>query len=333
MCPVEDSQTILRATDEPRRPGRYTTEAFSISAPAILFWVAIRRRRRIFPLRFWRTRRFAVVLLDAETGEPIVDGLFGYPEGRVHVRATTMGATEICCAGRFRLAIEWSGRVKAWEVWVEHVPGPRRGGLAYPEDVWVERLPGAKRGGLAYPEGEDIPFGRLVSVREILEDRSVVLDSPGIYAWCFDESPVPPEFCEGCVVREGRLLLYIGIADDQSLPERICDKHLVSANVSTLRLSLGCLLREKLGLELRCTSGDNYNWGAGEAKLTEWMADHAFVAWCPHGDPHTLEQGAIARYRPPLNINGNKHHPFCEHLRALRGRCKAEARERRSEGN
>ena len=173
--------------------------------------------------------------------------------------------------------------------------------------------------------GEGMSFRSLVSVREILANPSVVPDSPGIYAWCFDESPVPPEFCGDCTVREGCLILYIGIAAGQSLRDRICKRHLRSASVSTLRLSLGCLLREECGLELRSASRDHYDWGAGEENLTEWMADHAFVAWHVHGDPETLEAGAIVRYRPPLNIKGNRQHPFCEHLVALRKRCKGEA--------
>ncbi|MFJ8030526.1 GIY-YIG nuclease family protein [Streptomyces sp. NPDC096032] len=60
-----------------------------------------------------------------------------------------------------------------------------------------------------------------------------------------------------------------------------------NAEGSTLRLSLGCLL----DLELRRVgSGKRLTFGqAGEAKLSQWMADNARVCWVEHDEPWTLE--------------------------------------------
>jgi hypothetical protein len=45
---------------------------------------------------------------------------------------------------------------------------------------------------------------------------------------------------------------------------------------STLRLNLGCLLAERLGIQLRRVgSGQRLTFAAGEARLSAWMADNA----------------------------------------------------------
>jgi len=267
------------------------------------------------------------VLLDAETEEQVVDGLLGYPKGRVAVRATAKGEAQICCAGQFKLVVKWSGRVKEWEVRVEHgIITTQTTSRPPKRQEAPQQLPRPPR--LARPattEEGGIQFCELVRVRDIQADPSVVPDGPGIYVWCFNKSPIPREFWKRCVVWEGRPVLYVGIAADQSLRDRIVKRHLRSASVSTLRLSLGCLLREKRGLRLRRTSSGGYHWGPGERTLTDWMADHAFVTWHPCGKPEALEADAITKFQPPLNINGNRHHPFCEHLVSLREQCKAEA--------
>jgi hypothetical protein len=56
--------------------------------------------------------------------------------------------------------------------------------------------------------------------------------------------------------------------------------HTGNASGSTLRLTLGCLLAERLGIQLRrMGSGRRLSFAAGEAKLLAWMADNAYVTW------------------------------------------------------
>jgi hypothetical protein len=107
--------------------------------------------------------------------------------------------------------------------------------------------------------------------------------APGVYAWWFRDIPlgVPTN---GCVQRDGSTLLYIGIApkappangarsSTQTLRHRI--RYHISGNAegSTLRLTLGCLLAEKLGIELRRVgSGKRITFADGEAKLSAgWL--------------------------------------------------------------
>ncbi|GAA2932272.1 hypothetical protein GCM10010446_16360 [Streptomyces enissocaesilis] len=91
---------------------------------------------------------------------------------------------------------------------------------------------------------------------------------------------------------------------------------------STLRLTLGCLL----GLELRRVgSGTRLTFGkAGEAALTQWMADNAQVCWLEHNEPWTMESELISQLNLPLNLDQNLHNRFHDRLKELR----ADARER-----
>src|SRR4051812_45024264 len=101
----------------------------------------------------------------------------------------------------------------------------------------------------------------LYSRGEVLARPSPVPEAPGVYAWYFREIPrdVP---ISGCVQSRDYTLLYIGISPSappnngkrpstQSLVKRIRYHYRGNAEGSTLRLTLGCLLQDKLQIELR----------------------------------------------------------------------------------
>ena len=168
-------------------------------------------------------------------------------------------------------------------------------------------------------------------------------EQPGLYGWYFIEIPGPlgkRKFrCRGKGrVRVGRwlfrkwTLLYIGRAET-SLRERIVDEHFDGVPVrgqamSTLRLSLGCLLaRTDPRLGLVRYGSDPYSWGRdGEQVLSDWMAKNCRVAWYKASayDPAECqaiveaERQAIEEYDVALNITYNQEHPFCETLKGLR---------------
>ncbi len=99
------------------------------------------------------------------------------------------------------------------------------------------------------------------------------------------------------------------------------------AEGSTLRLSLGCLLSERLGIQLRRVgSGKRMTFSEGESKLNDWLDQNAFVAWVVHPRPWLLEEELIASISLPLNLDGNGRHPFAEVLAAKRRRAKVVAR-------
>jgi hypothetical protein len=114
---------------------------------------------------------------------------------------------------------------------------------------------------------------------EVLALGCPVPASAGVYAWFFDSLPegVPTE---GLVRSAGLTLLYVGISPKrpravgspsrQTLRSRLRYHFRGNAEGSTLRLSLGCLLSQSLGIELRRVgSGRRMTFGAGERALTD----------------------------------------------------------------
>ena len=99
----------------------------------------------------------------------------------------------------------------------------------------------------------------------------------------------------------------------QNLRKRLRQHYGRTAAASTLRRTLGCLLAGDLGLQLRQvgSSGRRTNFGRdGEQKLSDWMADNAFVSWVVRAQPWELERELIQARDLPLNLRGNERNPF-----------------------
>ena len=171
---------------------------------------------------------------------------------------------------------------------------------------------------------------------EILAKVSPVPNTSGIYGWYLRELPpgVPAAECVNC---NGLTLLYIGIAprppaqngriSSRTLRSRLRQHYALNASGSTLRLTLGCLLAQQLGLELRRDGGGKrMTFGAGERILSDWMSENAFVSWLEHPAPWEIEGEVIRELRPPLNLAENSHHSFYAELSQLRRQAKARAR-------
>ena len=181
--------------------------------------------------------------------------------------------------------------------------------------------------------------GRLYARGEAMSRTSVVPARSGVYAWYFDEVP-PGVPTEECRVGEFGTLLYVGIAPKappvngarpsrQHLRQRVGYHFGGNAYGSTLRLTLGCHLAGRLGIQLRRVgSGTRLTFTkAGEDKLSEWMGAHARVAVVLDDEPWKLEHEFIKREVVPLNIADNAHSPYYLSLRALRTEHKKRARE------
>ena len=107
---------------------------------------------------------------------------------------------------------------------------------------------------------------------------------------------------------------------NQSLAKRI-RYHLVgNAEGSTLRLTLGCLLADQLGIKLtRVGSGIRYTFtNPGEIKLDTWLERNALVCWVEHARTWEFEEQLLRAVSLPLNIDGNDHHPYNAKLRSCR---------------
>lgn len=174
--------------------------------------------------------------------------------------------------------------------------------------------------------------GRLHTCPELNKSDSIPPQAAGVYAWFFASVPanVPTE---GCIQREGKTLLYVGISpgspmSEETLSSRIRFHYLGHAEGSTLRLTLGCLLEGELGTVLRRVgTGKRMTFGPAEARLSTWMSENAAVTWVEVETPWLIEKHLIQNLCLPLNIEGNSNHAFYAGLRAIRSRGRKRARQ------
>ena len=170
----------------------------------------------------------------------------------------------------------------------------------------------------------------LYSWREIHARGELPPAVPGVYAWYFLRSP-PHVSARGCHRISRRSLLYVGISPSSrrsrsTVRERVRYHFRGNASGSTLRTTLGCLLREELGIRLRRTQGGLFRFTHdGEARLRDWMARYARVCWVEHAEPWKLEERLLEDLSLPLNLAGNSHHPFHSTLSELRRRSRTQA--------
>lgn len=176
----------------------------------------------------------------------------------------------------------------------------------------------------------------LYSRTEALHKDCPVPSSSGVYACFFKEIP-PGVPIDGPIKFDDKHLLYVGISPkkpprtgkpgSQNLRKRIKNHYRGNAEGSTLRLTLGCLLSEKLGIELRRVgSGRRMTFIEGEKVLSEWMSENAFVTWVVHEEPGRVEDQTIRQLSLPLNLRDNESHPFHRNLTSIRRDCKRKAR-------
>lgn len=173
----------------------------------------------------------------------------------------------------------------------------------------------------------------LWSRTEILAHPEIIPAVRGVYAWFFREPPTSIPLT-GCYSRDGLTLLYVGISPKnarsrQNLRKRITYHYRGNAEGSTLRLTLGTLLADSSDFPLRRVgSGRRMTFThLGEQWLDNWMADNAYVCWLEHPEPWLLEHELLIRHSLPLNIQDNRHHPFCNTLSEIRQQAKRRARE------
>lgn len=177
---------------------------------------------------------------------------------------------------------------------------------------------------------------RLWTRTEILSRPCPVPKAPGVYAWYFRSLyGVPTTGCFNCGEYK---LLYVGIAPTKTptngklpsrhtLYHRLRDHMQGNAEGSTLRLSLGSILADELGIELRRVgSGKRLTFSTGEAVLSKWLEVNARVVWHACESPWKLEEELIRRLNLPLNLEMNDANPFYPALKELRRAAKAKAR-------
>ena len=201
---------------------------------------------------------------------------------------------------------------------------------------WAEHFAGnATIAALLAPE-------RLYTAFEAVARVDGAPKKPGIYAWYFDTIP-PGINASTCHTVNGWSLLYIGISPKKPpsngrapskshIHKRLCTHFAGNASVSTLRLTLGCLLDQEIGTTLRRvrigTQGQvrlTFT-TPGEQFLKQWMCAHARIAWAEHFALWKPEEALLASGLPlPLNIHGNSCTAFIVQLKALRNAARRRA--------
>jgi len=178
---------------------------------------------------------------------------------------------------------------------------------------------------------------QVFSRQDVLVPPSPVPARAGVYGWWFRRFP-PRINADRCCHHQGLTLLYAGISPDrpprngrpaskQNLAGRIRYHYTGNAEGSTLRKTLGCLLADELGIQLRrMGSGSRMTFGLGEQVLSAWMAENAFVSWVVREAPWELEDDLITALDLPLNLKGNQRNSFHPVLSETRARCVAQAR-------
>ena len=95
-----------------------------------------------------------------------------------------------------------------------------------------------------------------------------------------------------------------------------------------MRLSLGCLLSDELGIQLRRVgSGRRLTFSEGEARLSEWLEINAPVSWHVCEQPWLLEKQLISQLDLPLNLDQNDRSVFHSVLSGLRREARKRAYE------
>ena len=104
-------------------------------------------------------------------------------------------------------------------------------------------------------------------------------------------------------------LLYLGASED-SIRGRILSHLKGDSRVSSLRRTVGVLLREQLSLSLRGADRANFHFGDGEARLSGWIVENSAFAFIETKDAFRLEKFLIQMLGPPLNLSHRRRHPF-----------------------
>lgn len=185
--------------------------------------------------------------------------------------------------------------------------------------------------------GPDFTHAPLIALSDLLGSSELPPRAAGIYAWYFD-APLPHVPVADCMQRGPFTLLYVGIAPKPptregapsraTLRTRLRQHCRGTAEGSTLRLTLGCLLADELSLRLAAVGrSGRLTFGAdGEARLSAWMAAHARVSFVITPEPWEIERQILASTSLPLNLRDNEHHPFHATLIQIRGNARQRAR-------
>jgi hypothetical protein len=154
---------------------------------------------------------------------------------------------------------------------------------------------------------------------------------PGLYAWWTKKGSIPG--VPACLhpTEQDLDLFYVGISPKNgsskgTIRSRVLGQH-IGGNIgsSTLRKTLASLLFEIMGWEPIMRSRPLLTPSDTRA-LTRWQHKHLNLTWVAHPEPWKIEAEVIRILQPPLNLAGNKSHPFASTVSEARRRLAKAAR-------
>ncbi|HTK34706.1 MAG TPA: hypothetical protein VL358_05385 [Caulobacteraceae bacterium] len=159
--------------------------------------------------------------------------------------------------------------------------------------------------------------------QEVLDHLDEIPNCAGVYM-IFGDSQ---ELLEGTGYEEtesrdpfrvgGVDLLYVG--SSSTLRDRIACHFKDDSQASTFRMSMGCLLRQRLDLSVYPHLTKTYfHFGQGEGRLTRWLCQNTAVAIWPCAQAPELEKALIRNLPAPINISDRRTHPYSRYLLTLR---------------
>lgn len=170
---------------------------------------------------------------------------------------------------------------------------------------------------------------RLWRRSELAGRGSPVPSANGIYGWYF-LGPLPSVPNEYGTQAGDAKLLYVGIAPTRgsgsNLRKRLRKHCFGKSDSSTLRFTLGCILSQQLGIELRLSPSGRLHFAENESVLSDWMEQNARVTWVEHPAPWEVEGDVVRALNLPLNREHNAAHPFYPNLGEIRRAARQRAR-------
>ncbi|MBB2150559.1 GIY-YIG nuclease family protein [Pedobacter gandavensis] len=183
----------------------------------------------------------------------------------------------------------------------------------------------------------------LENILQSIRDTAKLIDGhldyptcPGIYAFMLKDNASLKEF------GTQHQIIYVGIAKE-SLKKRDLGNHFKSSSTgsSTLRRSIGAILKEELSLIAFSRNGTNnkreilnYTFNdAGNNTLTKWMLKNLIIGYwkdghsIPYSKLRSLEEDVIKILKPTLDLDARtkKYNVLANHLDNLRKVCREEA--------
>lgn len=136
------------------------------------------------------------------------------------------------------------------------------------------------------------------------------------------------------VLLSSNCCIYLGITDN--LAQRLRENHFANSSTgfSTVRRSLGALLKKRMRLKaiprsrgISETNYTNYRFDIeGEERLTKWMLKNLEIGFCTVQDSiKETERGLLLEQNPALNLKGCRS-PLRKPIGQLRKACVAEAK-------